>query len=70
MASRAKDMCRPEKKLTKKPRLLELQEVGLESPSTPVGLPSPVDTPLGSLGPGARSDKYFYKQLYMTCGLV
>ena len=48
-------ICRLEKKLSKKPRHLELQDVGLESPSTPVGGPSPVDTPLGGLGPGSRS---------------
>lgn len=46
--------CRPEKKLSKKPRHLELQEVGLESPSTPAGLPFPADTPLGGIAPGQR----------------
>ena len=46
--------CRLEKKLSKKPRHLELQDVGLESPSTPVGGPSPANTPLGGLGPGSR----------------
>ncbi|CAK0779853.1 hypothetical protein CVIRNUC_004871 [Coccomyxa viridis] len=48
---------RPEKKLSKKPRHLELQEVGLESPSTPAAMASPADTPLGGLGPGQRMSR-------------
>ena len=48
------DACRPEKKLSKKPRHLELQEAGLDSPSTPGAMASPADTPLGGLGPGQR----------------
>ena len=52
--TRPHDACRLEKKLLKKPRHLELQEVGLDSPSTPGVMASPADTPLGGLGPGQR----------------